>query len=459
MFPGTNLQDLNLDWLIKKMKALDDAFRKWPHSPKIVNGEWYVWNEELQDWEDTGTPATGETGPAGPAGPRGAQGETGPAGPRGDPGERGPVGPQGPIGPQGMPGSSGSTPDFSIGTVATLPAGSDATATITGTAAAPVLNLGLPQGPQGVPGEVTQAEFNELNADVNVLKSRIDNPVTGLDSKAPVITEKAIGALVHITDGADSMPVKALTIDGVESATVTRTGKNLLNLDTFQTYENWSTNIATYGDFPTVGSNHGYSIDVIPGITYTLSFGITSDVFPTFLYLCRANGTDVSQRLFSFTTYTYENNKYTFTAEEGWIYYVRMGGTGNLSNFTTQQEKISYSQLELGSAVSSYETYQSETFSYPSEPVTTLYGVNNIWSDAGNLDLTYCADTKLYIQKINAPADNDMIADAPIANGKYFIVGNTLYKATTTIAAGDTITPGTNCAETNLAETLNLINI
>lgn len=175
MFPGTNLQDLNLDWLIKKMKALDDAFRQWPHSPKVVNGEWYVWNEELQDWEDTGTPATGETGPAGPAGPRGEQGETGPAGPRGDPGERGPVGPQGPIGPQGMPGSSGATPDFSIGTVSTLPAGSDATATITGSTAAPVLNLGIPQGPQGEPGEVTQAEFDELSEDVDDLKSAFYN--------------------------------------------------------------------------------------------------------------------------------------------------------------------------------------------------------------------------------------------------------------------------------------------
>lgn len=172
MFPGTNLQDLNLDWLIKKMKALDDAFRQWPHSPKIVNGEWYVWNEELQDWEDTGTPATGATGPAGPAGPRGAQGETGPAGPRGDPGEQGPVGPQGPIGPQGMTGNTGATPDFSIGTVTTLPAGSDATATITGTAAAPVLNLGIPQG---VPGEVTQAEFDALENVVNDLESSVDD--------------------------------------------------------------------------------------------------------------------------------------------------------------------------------------------------------------------------------------------------------------------------------------------
>ena len=107
MFPGTNLQDLNLDWLIKQMKALDEAFRQWPHSPKIIGGVWYVWNEESEEYVSTGVSATGETGPAGPAGPRGAAGPAGPVGPAGAPGEQGPVGPQGPIGPQGVPGPSG----------------------------------------------------------------------------------------------------------------------------------------------------------------------------------------------------------------------------------------------------------------------------------------------------------------------------------------------------------------
>lgn len=44
----------------------------------------------------------------------------------------------------------GVTPNISIGTVTTLPAGSAADVTITGTAEAPVLNLSLPQGEDGV---------------------------------------------------------------------------------------------------------------------------------------------------------------------------------------------------------------------------------------------------------------------------------------------------------------------
>ena len=51
-----------------------------------------------------------------------------------------------------------------------------------------------------------------------------------------------------------------------------------------------------------------------------------------------------------------------------------------------------------------------------------------------------------------------MIADAPIASGKYFLVGNTLYLSTAAIAAGATLTPGTNCVKTNLAEALNALN-
>jgi len=88
----------------------------------------------------------------------------------------------------------------------------------------------------------------------------------------------------------------------------------------------------------------------------------------------------------------------------------------------------------------------------------SLLGTNNIWADCGDVEVEYRADTKLYIQKINAPMDADMTADTQIANGRYFIIGNNLYLSTTTIPAGDTIIPGTNCIKTNLAEALNALN-
>lgn len=58
-----------------------------------------------------------------------------------------------PKGADGDPGDPGVTPDFSIGTVTTLEPTQPATATITGTAEAPVLNLGIPKGAKGDPGQ------------------------------------------------------------------------------------------------------------------------------------------------------------------------------------------------------------------------------------------------------------------------------------------------------------------
>ena len=56
-------------------------------------------------------------------------------------------------GEQGETGETGATPQFSVGSVTTLPEGSPATVSITGTAENPVLNLGIPVGATGATGE------------------------------------------------------------------------------------------------------------------------------------------------------------------------------------------------------------------------------------------------------------------------------------------------------------------
>ena len=98
----------------------------------------------------------GETGPQGPVGPAGPAGETGPAGPVGPQGESGPAGPAGetgPAGPRGETGATGQSANISIGTVTTLPDGSNATVVNSGTSMDAVLDFGIPAGPQGIQGE------------------------------------------------------------------------------------------------------------------------------------------------------------------------------------------------------------------------------------------------------------------------------------------------------------------
>lgn len=127
----------------------------------------------------------GPTGPAstvpGPTGPTGAAGKQGAPGKDGEDGAPGiyygstqPSGPDfpvwidpsgaagiplsitGPTGATGSPGKDGApgkTPNLTIGSVTTLDAGQNATASMGGTAESPVLNLGIPKGAKGEPGQ------------------------------------------------------------------------------------------------------------------------------------------------------------------------------------------------------------------------------------------------------------------------------------------------------------------
>lgn len=105
-----------------------------------------------------------------------------------------------------------------------------------------------------------------------------------------------------------------------------------------------------------------------------------------------------------------------------------------------------------------YELAQPVSYQLTPTEVKTLLANNNIWSDTGSVaSCEYRADTRLYIEKLTNP-DDDMVANANITSGSYFMVNNNLYLATANIANGGAITPGTNCTATNLAAALNAIN-
>jgi len=105
-----------------------------------------------------------------------------------------------------------------------------------------------------------------------------------------------------------------------------------------------------------------------------------------------------------------------------------------------------------------YKLTEPFTVQLTANEISTLLGQNNIWSDAGNVEVDYRADTKLYIQKLTGSTETDMVADTNIPNNTYFMVGNQLYLSTAAIASGATIAPGTNCTMTNLATALNALN-
>ena len=113
------------------------------------NGNWYLGST------DTGKPSRGAGG---------TPGATGAPGKDGAPGADGKDGITPAIGENGnwylgntdtgkpSRGENGAVPDIQIGTVTTLPAGSNATASMGGTAENPLLNLGIPKGADGQGG-------------------------------------------------------------------------------------------------------------------------------------------------------------------------------------------------------------------------------------------------------------------------------------------------------------------
>lgn len=88
-----------------------------------------------------------------PRGNKGDKGDKGSPGAKGDKGEPGAKGEPGSPGAKGDKGDTGATPNLTIGSVTTLDAGQNATASMSGTAESPVLNLGIPRGAKGEPGQ------------------------------------------------------------------------------------------------------------------------------------------------------------------------------------------------------------------------------------------------------------------------------------------------------------------
>lgn len=150
-------------------QAAEDAAIRQPY-PNPDTGTWWTWDAETGAYKDTGEPYSG--GGSGEAGQDGgyyspsvdddgnltwtpSKADMPPvegANIKGPEGPQGPAGADGKDGAQGPQGATGATPNLQIGEVTTLDAGSDATASISGTAENPLLNLGIPKGADGQGG-------------------------------------------------------------------------------------------------------------------------------------------------------------------------------------------------------------------------------------------------------------------------------------------------------------------
>lgn len=157
-------------------------------------------------------------------------------------GAKGANGDPGANGADGAPGKDGVTPNIQIGTVETLPHGSNATANITGTAADPLLNLGIPRGEPGAgsptvslgitgatPGQIAKITAVDASG-APTAWSPVDMPTGGGGDK-PVVkiidTEIAEKTLIFEANNLKGVSAIVAIWSGISNETETDSGLDL----------------------------------------------------------------------------------------------------------------------------------------------------------------------------------------------------------------------------------------
>lgn len=379
-FPGTNLNDLNLDWLIKQMQELNTAFREWPHSPRIENGEWYVYDETTGEYVSTGVSATGPVGPVGPVGPQGPQGPQGNPGVAGSQGPAGPAGQQGPQGPQGVPGAQG--PQGIPGPAPQV--GTNGNWFVWDSTTLEYVDSGYPargpQGPQGIPGQAGEGVFDSTTASGNVVTFEAPG-------KLPLYALSARIDMVQAGSGIPS-PENVRPISGWTRCNIVKSPT--LNAQDGVTYPI---------TFPaSAGTVYGGTLDVVnmkltvewAGVdmgTLTWSYQSSNGRFysPSLASSVRkpddafsTNGA-ISSIYLENSLQEYSDFQFAFAAASGNLF-VKDSRYTDANDFTSAitGEKLVY---PLATPI---------VYDLAAIPeILTLYGVNNIWADTGDVTVTY----------------------------------------------------------------------
>ena len=101
-----------------------------------------------------------------------------------------------------------------------------------------------------------------------------------------------------------------------------------------------------------------------------------------------------------------------------------------------------------------YELATPVVYTLDSVTLTLLRGANVLWADCGDMSVDYRQDVATLLEQLLGNEESDLVANTNYAVDSFFTIGSKLYKATSAIATGETIIPGTNCIETNVADQL-----
>lgn len=299
--------------------------------------------------------------------------------PQGKPGTDGAPGKDGAPGrdgTDGAPGKDGQTPTISVGSVATLDPGQEATAEITGQTPNLTLNLGIPQGQPGQDGVQINDEA------VNTTEAWSSKKI--LDTLCPPFTETGNPITCNpvedypldvtvtmdpIQEGTgDPSPDNVRPISGRDEVTVTRCGKNLLDFSkiVFDPIDVESGRVSVDYEHETItiraGENNvGYAqplsdvVGKIPAGTYIINAAVSNPNADKHIYFLD------TQKVMTFgqpTNLTDRDIASTFS----WYNKVGSDTPNTISNIV----------FSVGSTPTAYEPYQGDTYTFTLPE--TIYG-------------------------------------------------------------------------------------
>lgn len=292
-----------------------------------------------------------------------------------------------------------------------------------------------------------------------------------LKDKADIIISNAEGAIATFEDGGDDMPMVSCVakIEPVQSGEgdpspenirpITGwTGCNVVVSPTQDAQDGTTYSVSWQSEAGTV---YGGTLDVVSGVLtvdmarvdlgeLTFSATTTANIFYAGISDMRAG--------YSAKIVCEAYKRYS-------AYYTGMPDKSVANNSTygyiyikdTDYSDADTFMASLSGIYLAYEIKNPTTVQLTPHEVCTLLGLNNVWADTGDTAVEYRADTRLYIEKLTQPEEYDMIADSAITSGKFFMIGNTLYRALANIASGATITVGTNATKMSLSDALNAL--
>lgn len=288
--------------------------------------------------------------------------------------------------------------------------------------------------------------------------ARLEADETKQEAYAAFATDTASGTVASFSDGADGVPVKSLSvgiepaqsgsgdpsptnirpISGWDAVKVFGTGKNLFDPTKLTTQHAWKDvkldlpeGTYTMSDtlvegslslyFILVGgtksaatkvhSTHPVTLTISAGQKAQISFRRASgeDVFSNYTYQIEVGSTATDYEPYNGTVYdidlpqtvyggTLDVGTGVLTVDSAFI--ASYNGETLPSTWISDRDVYAAGTTPTTGAQVCYKLATPQTIQLTPTEVTTLLGQNNVYADAGEVSVTYRADTGLYIQKV-----------------------------------------------------------